>query len=98
MILASAIKFNILQTGQDVVLCGARHADILRQLEPLGFSPRSGYVEIEQGFIDHCSNFLSREEALEHAHKCGQLSTKLYHRRIDGSEIGGKALVSEDLW
>ena len=43
MILASAIKYYIEETGKEVILCGARHGDILKQLELLGFVPRKGY-------------------------------------------------------
>ena len=64
MILAAAIKYHIKKTGKDVILCGARHGDIFSQLEQLGFGPRDGYDEIEQGFIDHHNNFLTREEAM----------------------------------
>lgn len=98
MILASAIKFKILETNEEVILCGARHGDVFKQLKYLGFEAKEGYVEEEQGFIDHHNNFLTREEALEHAHQCGQLSSKIYYNRIEGHECGGKKLISEDLW
>ncbi len=58
MILAAAIKYYIEETGKEVILCGARHGDVFIQLEALGFKPRKGYKEIEQGFIDHKNNFL----------------------------------------
>ena len=95
MILASAIKFRIEKTDKEVVLCGARHGDIFRQLEPLGFDPRDGYVEIEQGFIDHHNNFLTREEAYEHATEIGQLCCRVAHER---KTTYGTKLISEDLW
>lgn len=98
MILASAIKFHIIETNKDVILCGSRHGDIFAQLDPLGFNPKDGYVEEEQGFIDHHNNFLTREQALEHAYQCGQLSSRIYHDRIEGKMVGGKDLISEDLW
>ena len=97
MILAAAIKYHIDKTGKDVVLCGARHGDIFIQLEQLGFEPRDGYKEIEQGFIDHHNNFLSREEAYEHAKMCGQICEKIqYEREKEG--LFGKKMISEDLW
>lgn len=37
MILAAAIRYHIPATGKDVVLCGARHGDVFRQLEELAF-------------------------------------------------------------
>lgn len=97
MILAAAIKYHIKETNMDVVLCGCRHGDIFYQLKALGFEPRNGYEEIEQGFIDHKNNFLTRREAFEHAKECGQLSSKIIYDREHG-EIGGTKLISEDLW
>lgn len=95
MILAAAIKFEIEKTGKTVVLCGARHGDIFRQLKGLGFLPRVGYIEIEQGFIDHQNNFLNRKEAYEHAKKCGQICEKIIYEREDS---GNHDILSEDLW
>ena len=95
MILAAAIKFKIEKTNEEVVLCGARHGDVFKQLEPLGFGPQSGYKEIEQGFIDQYNNFLTREEAFKHAKETGQLCARLIH---DRETIYGTKLISEDLW
>ena len=97
MILAAAIKYEIEATGKEVVLCGARHGDIFDQLEALGFEPRAGYKEIAQGFIDHKNNFLTREEAYEHAKMCGQIGAKIVYEREE-KNIFGKKLISEDLW
>ena len=95
MILAAAIKFKIEKTNKEVILCGARHGDIFAQLERLGFEPCKGYEEIEQGFIDHNNNFLTREEAYKHAKEIGQLSSRIAHAR---ECTYGKKLISEDLW
>lgn len=97
MILASAIKFHIDETNEDVVLCGARHGDVFQQLEALGFEPRKGYTELEQGFIDHNNNFLTREEAYEHAKMCGQICAKIVYER-EKKGLFGKKIISEDLW
>jgi hypothetical protein len=96
MILASAIKYYIETTDEFVILCGARHGDIFTQLEKLGFRPREGYDEIEQGFIDHKNNFLNREEAYEHAKMCGQLCEKIQYEKEKGTFV--RSLISEDLW
>ena len=98
MILASAIKFHIEATDKDVVLCGCRHGDVFAQLDALGFDPHKGYKEIEQGFIDNHNNFLTRQEAFEHAKQCGQLCAKIVYAREHGEDIGGLNLISEDLW
>ena len=97
MILASAIKYKIDSTGKEVILCGARHGDIFIQLESLGFEARKGYKEISQGFIDHKNNFLTREEAYEHAKMCGQLCEKIIYEREEKG-LFGKEMISEDLW
>lgn len=97
MILAAAIKYYIEKTGKEVILCGARHGDVFLQLKQLGFEPRKGYKEIEQGFIDHKSNFLTKEEAYEHAKMCGQLCEKIIHDRENGC-VCSKKMISEDLW
>lgn len=97
MILAAAIKYHIDKTDSDVVLCGARHGDVFVQLEQLGFEPRKGYQEIEQGFIDHKKNFLTREEAYEHAKMCGQICEKIIDER-ENKSMFGKQMISEDLW
>lgn len=95
MILAAAIKYRIEKTGKCVVLCGARHGDVFDQLEALGFDPHFGYEEIEQGFIDHTGQFLTRTEAYEHAKQCGQLPWKIIHQREEDKRF---SLISEDLW
>lgn len=95
MILAAAILYKIKKTEKAVVLCGARHGDIFKQIECMGFDPKDGYEEIEQGFIDNCNNFLTREEAFEHAKACGQLCAKIINERM---KSGSKQLISEDLW
>lgn len=97
MILAAAIKYHITATDKDVVLCGCRHGDIFVQLNALGFKPKEGYTEIEQGFIDHNGKFLSRKEAYEHAKEIGQLCNKIIYDREHGGVVGTN-MISEDLW
>ncbi len=95
MILAAATKFRIEATGRNVVLCGARHADIYEQLEALEFGPKEGYKELEQGFITHEGKFLSRPDAWDHAVSCGQVPYKIRRQR---EEAGTRQMISEDLW
>ena len=97
MILVAAIKFHIEKSWEDVVLCGARHGDIFKQVKQLGVWSKKGYNEIEQGFIDHKNNFLTKSEAYDHAKMCGQLCEKIiYEREVKG--LFCKELISEDLW
>lgn len=96
MILAAAIKYKIEKTGKEVVLCGCRHGDIFLQLRALGFNPAEGYKEIDQGFIDHNGNFLNRQDAFIHAHKCGQMCEKVFDAKVQFTNT--PSLISEDLW
>ena len=95
MILCAAVKFYIEKTDKKVVLCGQRHGDIFQQLEALGFSPKTGYKELAQGFITHTGEFLDRAQAFDHALICGQLSSRVLST-IDYGEI--VPLCSEDLY
>ena len=97
MILAAAIKYKIESTGKEVVLCGARHGDVFAQLKALGFEARKGYEEIDQGFIDHHNNFLTRKEAFEHAKMGGQISANTIYDRENKNPFG-KNMISEDIW
>lgn len=97
MILAAAVKFHMEATGEDVVLCGARHGDIFKQLRMMGFAPRQGYEEVAQGFIDNKNNFLDRKQAYLHAKACGQLPARIVHDREMNSSSDWE-LFSEDLW
>ena len=87
MMIASAIKYYIDETDSEVILCGRRHGDVIKQLPILGFKPQQGYKELAQGFVDDSGEFLTREEAYEHAVNCSQISPK-----------DSKELFSEDLW
>ena len=99
MILCAAVKFHINKTNEDVVLCAVRHCGSFAQLKKLGFQPQKGYSEIQQGFIDHMGNFLTREEAWIHAKECGQLSSRIIQERENSDLVTDlPELYSEDLW
>lgn len=93
MILAAAIKYIVKETSKEVILCGARHGNVFDQEDALGLDLK----EIEQGFIDHKNNFLTREEAYEHAKMCGQICEKIIYEREE-ENLFGKQMISEDLW
>lgn len=95
MIIAAAVKFMIPSTGNEVVLCANRHCNVFNQLKLLGFNPKQCYIELEQGFIDHDNNFLSRTEAYYHAKKCNQLSKEVLLKYENQKD---KEIFSEDLW
>ena len=88
MIIAAAVKFYIEKTDQEVVLCGLRHDAPFRQLAALGFEPKVGYKDLEQGFITTDGEFLNREQAYYHAVSCKQIEP----------DNGPDWLISEMLW
>lgn len=88
MIIAAAVKFYIEKTDQEVILCGLRHDAPFKQLAVLGFEPKKGYKELEQGFLTTDEEFLNREQAYYHALECKQIEP------TDGSAW----LISEMLW
>lgn len=94
MIICAAIKFKILKTNREVVLCGMRHNDIFNNLYEMGLRPNEDYIEIEQGFINHHHRFLSRQEAYIHAVECGQLPLSV-RENFDATP---GTLYSEDLY
>ncbi len=81
------IKAAILKDSS--IYIGLRHNEIITSKEK-GFFKGNCI----QGFIDDNGNFLDREQALEHAYKCKQISKELYKERLKYN----KELFSEDLW
>lgn len=71
------------------IYSGRRHFIIINNAEKGFFEENS-----VQGFITDSGEFLDREQALEHAYKCNQISKTLYKERVKYS----KELFSEDLW
>ena len=53
------------------------------------------HIDAVEGFIDHKGNFYTREEALGHAIRCGQLSETARQYKSEHDE---KMLFSEDLY
>ena len=97
MIVAAAIKFRFVETNEIAILCGVRHGDVFVQLKNMGFRPKVGYVELEQGFVTHENQFLNRYAAYKHAKECGQLPAMLIKAK-EVDEEGIPTLYSEDLW
>jgi len=91
MIICAAVKFHIDETNQDVVIPCLRHHYAYEIIHDLGFKVYNCH-QIEEGFIDHKNNFLTREEAYTHAIQCGQLSATVRQY------INNNTLYSEDLY
>ena len=92
MIICAAVKFHIDKTNMDVVIPCRRHYEAFAIMHDLGFSNGHDCHHIDDGFIDHKSNFLSREEAYNHAIECGQLSA------TTRQNINNGILFSEDIY
>ena len=94
MIICSAAIIHIDKTNEDVIMCGRRHGDIGVQLKKLGFEPQKGYKYVDQGFLNHKGEFMTRTEAFNHACECGQIPSSIRAYR----ECSLTELFSEDLW
>ena len=92
MILCAAVKFHFDATDMDVVVPCRRHGYAFQMLAAIGFEPKKGYKELAQGFITTTGQFLTREQAYEHAMSCGQLSATAR------DSINNGVLFSEDLY
>ena len=97
MIICAALKVTDYDapTGfQETVVPCWRHSNgysILNRLCP----EKMLYNGAIEGFIDHDGIFLTREEAYDHALKCGQLSAELRQLKARRNE---NSLFSEDLY
>ena len=69
-----------------------RHNTGFEMLKELTGKKIREYASIDQGFMNHKGEFLTREEAWKHAEECGQLSTNVLHT------TNHKVLFSEDLY
>ena len=69
-----------------------RHNTGFEMLKELTGKKIREYESIDQGFMNHKGEFLTREEAWKHAEECGQLSTNVLHT------TNHKVLFSEDLY
>lgn len=93
MLIAAAVKFHIDATDKDVIVQCRRHYEAYELLKDMGFAPQSGYKKIEEGFVTHRGEFLSRHAAWKYAAEIGQIS----EQQIEDTEFS-EELFSEDLW
>lgn len=96
MIVCAAVKFHMIKEDKDVIVHCMRHHYAFEILHDLGISITDyDHTATVDGFIDHKGEFLTRQEAYEHACTCGQLSAQQRH---DIAQCGHLELFSEDLW
>lgn len=94
MIICAAVKIIANnQAGSNEIVCGRRHGDCYRIIKH--FSDFWLHSKKIEGFLTHDDKFLTREEALQHAFQCGQLSQTARWTIEDQLR---EELESEDLW
>ncbi len=95
MIICAAIRLTMNNQAQTQhIVCGLRHGDCLKTIAQLNDNWRC--AKQEEGFIDHCGNFLNRGFALVHAERCGQINKHNAWFREDNAVPD--ELFSEDLY
>lgn len=95
MVLTAAIRVHNENApgGFTIIPCWRHHMGyaILHELCP----DRGMHIGAEEGFIDCRGDFLTREQAFQHALECGQIPAELRHLK---SQRGEDRLFSEDLY
>lgn len=86
VIVCAAIRFN-----GSIVVCGARHYDMVMHGVIAQLGPKGAMMPEEQGFIDNKGLFHSRASAFEVATAAGQIIKKT-------GPADCKVLYSEDLY
>ena len=94
MIVSSAIKIKLKETGEKVIIHCHRHHYGYFTLKQLGFKPED-YERVSSGFIDHKGTYMTREQAYEHALECGQIPVVIREQK---EKIKSKELFSEDIF
>ena len=103
MITRAAVKFFDKRQNKEIIIPCHRHCDAFHIMKIFGYCRHDDYKEIEDGFLDHNDNFLSRRLAYAHAVKYNQLlpeARAIYEDRcLISTEYALKnILFSEDLW
>lgn len=95
MIICAAIKIehndNVGNSLEPIIICGHRHGDCYKIIKYLDINR----VSEEQGFINHKGEFLTRQEAFEHAKEIGQCNAT---QRWYWEDHNQDELYSEDLY
>ena len=92
MVLVAAVRINGI-----VIPCWRHHCGygILYDLDAKNKFGDTYREQVEEGFIDHRGDFLTREQAFYHAIECGQIPAELRHLK---AQRGEELLYSEDLY
>ena len=95
MIICAALKIQVEGLDHTTNIPCIRHEQAFQILKDLGYTPKTKYKVLEQGFLTQDAVFLNREEAFKYAKEIGQLSvtTRWYQE-----DHGHEELYSEDLY
>lgn len=93
MIICAALKIEMPNQKQPIVISGLRHGDCYYQAKLANIATNS--ENTVEGFVDNIGNFFDRYGALVHAISIGQISKTVI---IYKNEEGEKELYTEDLY
>lgn len=93
MIICAALKIEMPNQKQPIVISGLRHGDCYYQAKLANIATNS--ENTVEGFVDNIGNFFDRYKAFVHAISIGQLPITV---RVYKDENGEKELYTEDLY
>lgn len=92
VIVCAAIKYLMMDSKDDIVICGARHYDALMHPVVRTLKLRDKAIREIQGFVDQFGNFHDRQAALVIATAANQINTRRPKLKPENK------LFSEDLY
>ena len=95
MLICAALLVQVEGLDHTTIIPCRCHGDGFKILQDLGYAPKTKYMVVSQGFIDHKGQFLNRIDAWKHAVECGQLSATTMWYKDDHAD---GELYSEDLY
>lgn len=96
MIARAAVKFFDKRRNKEIIIPCHRHCDAFQIMKIFEYC-NDDYKEIEQGFLDHNDNFMTRAEAWQEARRCYQF-LDAYIEKYCSNPNPPTILYSEDLW
>ena len=93
MIICAALKIEMPNQKQPIVISGLRHGDCYYQAKLANIATNS--ENTVEGFVDNIGKFYDRHEALEYVHNISQISFTSYEYKIENCET---ELYTEDLY
>ena len=95
MIICAALLVQVEGLDHTTIVPCWRHGKGFEILADLGFQPQKGYKVLEQGFMNHKGELLTRKEAFQHVKDIGQCNAT---QRWYWADHAQDELYSEDLY